>query len=70
MVSIEIKPKANSFVKSLILSAGSSYIAEPFFKWIGLYDPKDWKFTYSFAIYIWIYLFAHYLSKRGNFENL
>jgi hypothetical protein len=38
MVALQIKPNTNPFVKFIILSAGSSFVAEPFFSWIGLYD--------------------------------
>jgi hypothetical protein len=48
----------------------ASFIAEPFFICIGLYQPLNWEHIYSFPIYIVIYLLANYISKREGKNRL
>lgn len=67
---LQYKPQINPFIKAIFISGITSYVGEPFFKWIGIYDPKEWKYTYSFLIYIGIYLIAHFISTREKFEKL
>lgn len=46
-------PKWKAYIVVLILLAAfGSFIAEPIFKWMKIYDLKTWKFIYSFPIYI------------------
>jgi hypothetical protein len=70
MLVLQYKPQINPFIKAIFISALTSYVGEPFFKWIGIYDPKEWRYTYSFIIYMGIYLFAHFISTREKFEKL
>lgn len=68
MFFLQVKPNMNVFIKAVIFGLFSSYIAEPFFQWLEVYVPIQWKFTYSFPIQIVIYLVAHYLSRREKFS--
>jgi hypothetical protein len=70
IVILQYKPKGNPFVKALIFAAISSYLAEPFFDKLQIYNLKHWKYSYSFPIQVVIYLLAHYISKRDRFAFL
>jgi hypothetical protein len=70
MFFIQIKPKVSPIIKGIAFSVFSSFIAEPFFVWIGTYNTKHWKYVYSFPIVIVIYLLSDWLSKRPYFERL
>lgn len=67
---IQIKPKFSPLIKAIIFALCTSYIAEPFFDWLKIYQPLSWKFTYSVPIQIVIYLSAHFLSKRKKFVEI
>jgi len=69
MFLLQIKPKMNPFIKALIFAI-FSIIALPLVKWIGIYDPVKWHYVYSFFIQYFIYLMAHYISRRKNFKSL
>lgn len=48
-------PKGKKFlVANVILAAGASFIAEPFFRWLDIYKIYNWKMIYSFFIYIFL----------------
>jgi hypothetical protein len=70
MSLLQIKPKISPIIKAIGLSVFSSFMAEPFFVWIGIYNPKHWKYIYSFLIIIGIYLACDWFSKRSQFEKL
>jgi len=70
MYLLQIKPKISPFIKAIAFSVFSSFLAEPFFVWIGTYNPKHWKYIYSFPIVILIYLISDWFSKRPYFEKL
>lgn len=61
MFLLQIMPNINPFLKAVVFGILSAFVAEPFFTWIGLYHTENWKFIYSFPIYIVIYLIALYL---------
>jgi hypothetical protein len=69
MFFIQIKPNVNPFIKAILFALLASYIAEPFFNWLEVYDPNHWKYTYSVPIHIFIYLIAHYLTRREKFSR-
>lgn len=68
MFFLQIKPNTNVWIKAILFSLFSAYLAEPFFQWMGVYVPFKWKYTYSVPIQICIYLIAHYLTRRGKFS--
>lgn len=70
MFLIQIKPKINPLIKAIIFGLLSSYIAEPFFHWLGVYVLDTWKYSYSVLIQVLIYLIADHLSRRDNFAHL
>ncbi|MBM6617909.1 CBO0543 family protein [Bacillus suaedaesalsae] len=70
IIILQIRPGANPLIKALIFAVISSYLAEPFFHWLQIYNLKHWRYSYSVPIQIVIYLMAHYISKRNNFASL
>ncbi|MDQ0974540.1 hypothetical protein QFZ31_004418 [Neobacillus niacini] len=67
---IQIKPKMNPWFKAVVFSLLASYVAEPFFDWLGVYEPKHWRYSYSVPLQIIFYMSAHALSKRNQFSKL
>ncbi len=70
MFLIQVKPKINPYLKAILFALLTSYVAEPFIKWLMIYNPKEWKYSYSVPIQFIIYLVAHYLSRRNKFNEL
>jgi hypothetical protein len=70
MILIQVKPKINSVYKAVFFALFASFVAEPFFRLIDIYDPVFWKNWYSFPIYFVIYLVADKLTKRNDFTPL
>jgi hypothetical protein len=67
---LQVKPHVNPWFKAIFFALLASYIGEPVFEWIGVYVPKNWRYSYSVPIQIAIYMSAHYLSLRNNFAQL
>ncbi|MDP4093974.1 MAG: CBO0543 family protein [Bacillota bacterium] len=67
---IQYKPNIKALYKAIIFSGISSFIAEPIFVLLGTYNPKHWKYIYSFPIMIVLYLVTDWISNRSNFEKL
>ncbi|MDR3601255.1 MAG: hypothetical protein P4L49_12370 [Desulfosporosinus sp.] len=70
MFSLQITFGISLIIRAIIFSAFSSFIVEPFFVWIGFYNPKSWEYIYSFPILFLIYLVSNWFSKRSDFEKL
>jgi hypothetical protein len=70
IVLLQIKPLVNPWYKAIFFALLASYGGEPFFDWLGVYEPKNWRYSYSIPIQIAIYLSAHYLNKRNQFTKL
>ncbi|RBW67832.1 CBO0543 family protein [Bacillus taeanensis] len=70
MFFIEVKPKTNPLLKALLFGSLTAFVAEPLFEFVGLYKPLKWEHIYSFPIFTSLYLIAHFLSKRKNFQEL
>lgn len=70
MTLLQIKPNSYVFIKTLFFATFSAFIAEPFFHWIKHFHLVNWRYTYSFILYIILYLICNFLSKRRNFEPL
>lgn len=68
MLFYQYKPNVHPFLKSVVFSAIGSFIVQPLFEWIGIYDPKGWKNYYSFPILIGIYLIGYYFYTRDRFQ--
>jgi hypothetical protein len=61
MFFLQVKPKANPFIKALIFASMTAFLAEPLFLWLGYYHYPGWNSILSFPFFIVIYLIAHYL---------
>ena len=64
MLLLQYKPKLNPYIKALIYSIIGSLIAEPFFTWIGYYQPIRWEYAYSVPIQFIIYFIAYKLCFK------
>lgn len=62
--------KRNPWIVGLIFGIVTAFVGEPFFKWIQVYNPVNWKFGYSIPFYTVIYLLAHKLALRKKFNEL
>lgn len=69
MFLLQIKPNGNPIVKAVLFALLTSYVGEPFFHWLQIYNPLEWRYSYSVPIQILIYLTAHYISKRDQFSK-
>lgn len=65
MFSLQWKPKIKGIYKSIVISFIYTFVFEPVFIWLHMYQIENWKIIYSFIIYIPLYLFFHaiYHSK-------
>jgi len=70
MLLIQYKPTLHPLIKAIFFGGMSAFVGGPFFTWIDLYNMHEWKSIYSFGIYIIVYLFTHYMSKRSRFNTL
>ena len=67
---LQVKPHVNPWFKAIFFALLASYVGEPIFHWLGVYEPKNWRYTYSVPIQIAIYMSAHYIGKRNHFAQL
>ncbi|MBO0959841.1 hypothetical protein J1P26_08900 [Neobacillus sp. MM2021_6] len=70
MFTIQIKPKANLFVKGVIISAISAFGGMKFFVWIHFYEPKNWLSIYDFCIYMFLFYVAYWFTKIDGFQSI
>jgi hypothetical protein len=70
MLLIQVKPSANPWVKAVLFALVASYLAEPLFQWLSVYQPTNWRFSYSVPIQIAIYMAANYISRKSKFSEL
>lgn len=70
MTFIQVKPNTNPWLKAVLFALVTSYLAEPFFELLKVYQTIHWHYSYSVPIQIAIYMSAHYISKRNTFSNL
>lgn len=66
----QFKPNISPFIKAIFLSGIASFIIQPFFEFIQMYDPKYWHHYYSFPIFILIYLVGHFITTRTSFARI
>lgn len=69
MVILQFFPKINAYIKSVVFALVTAFVYEPFFTWIGIYYPVNWRHSYSFVIYIPLYLFFNCIYKSKLFEK-
>ncbi|MFY0762235.1 CBO0543 family protein [Metabacillus dongyingensis] len=70
MFLIQFKPHWSPILKGILFAGVSSFVGEPFFKWLGFYVELEWSSFYSFPIYIVIYLISSRLSKVKSFQPI
>ena len=70
MVFLQFRPKTNPWIKAILFALISSYLAEPFFHWIKVYNPINWHYSYSVPIQIFIFMSSYWFSKRNKFSSL
>jgi hypothetical protein len=68
MILLQFKPKIKAYIKGIVFSFLCSFIFEPLFSFLGMYHITNWKYWYSFIIYIPLYLFYNYLYKSKLLE--
>jgi hypothetical protein len=64
MVFLQYKPTISPYIKALLFSFLTAFVGEPFFVYIDLYIPYGWKYSYSLSFFFFIYLIAHWISRR------
>jgi hypothetical protein len=69
MLLMQYKPKVNRFIKAFGFSFIISFIVEPFFSWLSIYEPLKWKFWYSFISYFLLYLAIDKINNCKLFKN-
>lgn len=70
MFFMQYKTQIPAWIKAIVYSVINCFIGEPILWAIHFYEPVDWKFYYSFPIYVLIYLVGDWLSKRKSFAEL
>lgn len=70
MFFLQYKPNVNPFIKGIIVAGISAYIGMPMMAMMDMYKKIDWAYTYSFFIILFLYLVAHWFSRRKSFEPL
>jgi len=70
MFTIQIKPKANSFLKGAIFAALAAFGGMKFFVLIHFYDPKNWLSIYDFCIYLFLFYVALWFSKIEGYKSI
>lgn len=71
MFLLQIKPNVSPVLKALFFGSVSSFIGLPLFEFLGLYEPLEWKYIYSFPIQVIIYFVGHYFAyKRKYYAEL
>ena len=68
MLMLQYKPKVSPYIKALIFSLFTAFIAEPLFAWTHIYEPDRWKYYYGVPIYFIIYLLGNRISKIKSFS--
>ena len=70
MVLLEFHPRTNPWIKAILFALLTSYLAEPFFHWLKVYNPLNWHYSYSVPIQIFIFMSSFWLSRRNKFSFL
>jgi hypothetical protein len=70
MAFLQFKPNINPIIKAIIYSGIATFIVQPIFAWLGIYNRQQWKDYYSFPIFIIVYFIAHFCVTREHFNKL
>ncbi|WP_153834211.1 CBO0543 family protein [Gracilibacillus thailandensis] len=66
MLLLQFKPQLNPFIKAIIFGGFGAYVGLPLLSMMDLYKKIDWSLTYSFIILFFMYLLAHWFSRRNS----
>ncbi|WP_227940094.1 CBO0543 family protein [Alkalihalobacillus deserti] len=69
MLLLLFKPHINPWFKAIFLGVLVSFVGLPMLSWLGLYEPINWNYIYSFPIMMVIYFLAHFISRRNIFSK-
>lgn len=68
---IQVKPEFKPIYKGIIFAFLTSFVGEPIFEFLNVYDAIFWKHSYSVPFYSVIYLMIEdFLTKGENFEPI
>jgi predicted PurR-regulated permease PerM len=70
MLFYQFMPRIKPVIKSAVFAGFAAFVCEPFFSWLRIYDPKNWRHYYSFPIFIAIYLIGYYFANGKHYEPL
>jgi hypothetical protein len=70
MFFLQFKPKTKPLIKGIVFAGVTSFLVEPFFKWLGFFEYPNWHFVASFPFYVGIFLVANYLANGHGFEKI
>ncbi|WP_123043102.1 CBO0543 family protein [Cohnella candidum] len=62
-----VKPQASRYAKAAFFAIVTSFVGEPFFRWIDVYSMDHWHYAYSVPIQFLIYLFCDSMGRRSGF---
>lgn len=70
MTLIQFKPHISAIKKGVFFGFSTAFIGEPLIVLTDIYKPIDWRFFYSVPIYFAIYLIAHWLTTKKQYEEV
>jgi hypothetical protein len=70
MFLIQLFPKRNPWLIGLNFGLLTSFVGEPIFEYLKIYEPKYWKHWFSLPIYTVIYFVAYKLASRNQNKEL
>jgi len=68
MLLLQIKPNSFLLIKVLFFATFAGFVIEPIFHWLKIFELLKWRYTYSFFLYIILYLICYFLVKRKDYE--
>ena len=69
MLLLQFKPHIHPLIKAVVFAGFGAYIGMPLLSVAHLYQKLDWAYTYSFFTLIFMYLMAHWVSRRQSFAS-
>ncbi|MBO8173217.1 MAG: hypothetical protein H0Z33_15175 [Bacillaceae bacterium] len=70
MSLIQYKPHLNPWLKGVVYAGLTSFAGEPFFHFLGLYEPLKWNSFMSFPVYLGMFMVAYAVSRNKNFAKI
>jgi magnesium-transporting ATPase (P-type) len=65
MLFYQFFPRISPWLKGVVFGIVAAYVVEPFFIWLGIYEPNSWEHHYSLPIYFVIYMIGYWLYSRN-----